>query len=357
MAAGIPKSTFLGTSAELSLEYLGSVDRVVTNFLCTWYHAFPAWRRPKYCAQILSDLQAHLEKFFELEYYFKETQILQAVIKRWGQERHSDAILNWLHAEFLLRVQEAAWHHSTTSSEVTLLSDKITRLMEELEKSTLAPSFDYNSREKHEAPVVLRTFPDEDPRSSTNCVQESAKGIENGAEEKFHQLYAKSEEYAARIHALESIVSGLLSNASTSSIEASISAQVENGQESSGAPGESSEALTVTMPTPAPTTRSSSPIQDPQQRWPTVVLCVKDHHTNMLVRLGCDLPFGGFRRSLRRPDSDFIELWHGNTQIMDEDTPNSLGLEENSLINIVVPVHRSDWVDVSKMYSRNTLAV
>ncbi|KAH0372446.1 hypothetical protein KCU65_g1192, partial [Aureobasidium melanogenum] len=351
MAAGVPKSTSIGTSAEMPLEYHESVDRVVTNFLCTWYHAFPAWRRPKYCGQILSDLQAHLDKFFEHEYYFKETQILLAVIKRWGQERHSDAILNWLHAEFLLRVQEAAWHQSTTeaawhqsttNTEVTLLSDKITRLMEELEKSTLAPSFDYNSREKHEAPVVLRTFPDEDLRSSTNCVQESARGIENGTEENIDQLSAKSEEHAARIHALESIVSGILSNASTSSAQASIPAQVENEQKSSGGPGESSEAPTVIMPTPATTTRSSSPIQDPQQHWPTVVLCVKDHHTNMLVRLGY---------------SDSIELWHGNTQVLDEDTPNSLGLEENSLINIVVPVQRSDWVDVPKMHFKNTSAV
>ncbi|KAH0345433.1 hypothetical protein KCU83_g7787, partial [Aureobasidium melanogenum] len=76
MATGVR----FGTFPELSLEYLESVERVVTNFLCTWYHAFPAWRRPKHCTQILSDLQAPLEKFYEHEYHFNETQILLAAI-------------------------------------------------------------------------------------------------------------------------------------------------------------------------------------------------------------------------------------------------------------------------------------
>lgn len=241
MAAGVSKITPLDTFGELSLEYLESVDRVVTDFLCTWYHAFPAWRRPKYCAQILSDLQAHLEKFHEHEYHFKETQILLAVIRRWGQQRHSDAILNCLHAEFLL---------PKTSSEVELLSEKITRLMEELEKSTLAPGFDYNSRAKHEAPIVLRTFLDDDLSSSTDRVQESAWGIENSDKEKFRQLYATSEEHAARIHALENIVSRLGSNALTPSAKASIPARAEKEQESLGCPGESSKAPTVSIPTP-----------------------------------------------------------------------------------------------------------
>ncbi|KAG9656085.1 hypothetical protein KCU95_g15690, partial [Aureobasidium melanogenum] len=234
MATGVRKTTPFGTFPELSLDYLESVERVVTNFLCTWYHAFPAWRRPKHCTQNLSDLQAHLEKFYEHEYHFNETQILLAAIKRWGQQRHSDAILDWLHAEFLLRVQEAARHYSTASSEVALLSEKITRLMEELEKSTLAPSYDYNSRAKHDAPVIIQTFPDDGLDTPMYRVREPAQEVQDRNEQKFYQLYTVATEHAAKIDVLEQKVSILLSNASTPSVKASIPVRAEKEQEPSG---------------------------------------------------------------------------------------------------------------------------
>ncbi|KAH0259692.1 hypothetical protein KCU91_g15069, partial [Aureobasidium melanogenum] len=281
MATGIR----FGTFPELSLECLESVERVITNFLCTWYHAFPAWRRPRYCTQILSDLQAHLEKFYEHEYHFNETQILLAAIKRWGQQEHSDAILDWLHAEFLPRVQEAARHHSTASR------------------------------------VVDRN------------------------EQKFYKLYTIATEHAAQIDVLEKKVSILLSNTSTPSVEAGVPARAEKEPEPSGGPGESSEASTVSIPTPTSTIRSSSPLQTPEQRWPTVILCVKGHNTNLKVKLVCDTSFGNLRWTIRSPDSDTIEFWHGNTRITDSDTPNSLGLEENSLINIVELLKNYTWED------------
>ncbi|KAG9558985.1 hypothetical protein KCU79_g8570, partial [Aureobasidium melanogenum] len=187
-------------------------------------------------------------------------------------------------------------------------------------------------------------------------VRDLAQEVVDRNEQKFYKLYTIATEHAAQIDVLEKKVSILLSNTSTPSVEAGVPARAEKEPEPSGGPGESSEASTVSIPTPNSTIRSSSPLQTPEQRWPTVILCVKGHNTNLKVKLGCDTSFN-LRWTIRSPDSDTIEFWHGNTQITDSDTPNSLGLEENSLINIVVPVHRSDWVDGSKMHFRNTFAV
>jgi hypothetical protein len=147
-------------------------------------------------------------RFPQHDYQFNETQILLAVIKRLGLQNDSDIILNWLHEEFLLHVEEVArqsWGKKA-SSEVQLLSEKITRLLDEHERTTLARKFDENnSSATHEESITHQTSSDNDnsSRNSTDHVQESGREVEDRDEKKFNELFAKAEDHAARIDALE----------------------------------------------------------------------------------------------------------------------------------------------------------
>lgn len=78
------------------------------------------------------------------------------------------------------------------------------------------------------------------------------------------------------------------------------------------------------------TVRNSSPVPAPQQHTPIITLCVKGHKMNMPVIIGLDTPFESLRWYLGRSRSDSIELWHGNTQIMDEDTPNTVSRKNSN---------------------------
>ncbi|KAG9523068.1 hypothetical protein KCV07_g2708, partial [Aureobasidium melanogenum] len=360
--APLCNTTLDGTTPELSQEYLHETELLVTDLLWTWNPAGPAWNRPRICVQDLVKFHTHLMRFPQHDYQFNETQVLLAVIKRLGLQNDSDIILNWLHEEFLLHVEEVArqsWGRKA-SSEVQLLSEKITRLLDEHERTTLARKFDENnSSATHEESITHPTSSDNDnsSRNSTDHVQESGREVEDRDEKKFNELFAKAGDHAARIDALENKVSRLLSNASTPLAETSILGREENEQESSGNPGGDSEMSSVGMLTPDSTVRSSSPVPTPRPRRPILTLSVKGHNTNMLVRIGLNTPFRSLRQNLSRSRWwGLVELWHGNTQIMDTDTPKILGLEEKSLINIVVPVHRSDWIDESQMHFRNTFA-
>ena len=245
MATGFRNTTPYGTTPELPLEYLESVDRVVTSSFCPWHLASPAWKRSDYGAPNLSDLHAHLEKFREYEYYINETQILLAIIHRSGLQSDINDVLAWLHAEFRLRVQEEARLNPTTSSQTVLLSAKITRLIEELKKSALAPNFDYNSPAKHENIVkgYSWSFPDEDSEQAIDRVQESAQKDKDDGEKKFHQLRVAATEHAARIDALENKISRLSSNASALTPE-------KKEQGSLGSSVEAREAFTSGVVTP-----------------------------------------------------------------------------------------------------------
>lgn len=245
MATELRNTTPYGTTPELPLEYQESVDRVVASSFCPWHLASPAWRRSDYCAPNLSDLQAHLEKFREYEYYINETQILLAIIHRSGLHSDINDILAWLHDEFRLRVQKDARFSPTTGRQTVLLSAKITRLIEELKKSALAPNLDYNSPAKHEKIVKGHSWwvPDEDFDQVVDRVQESTQKDKDEDEKKFHQLSAAATEQAAQIDALEDKVSGLLSTASTPTPE-------KKEQEPLGGPGEASEAFTSGVVTP-----------------------------------------------------------------------------------------------------------
>ncbi|KAG9730582.1 hypothetical protein KCU73_g11817, partial [Aureobasidium melanogenum] len=164
-------------------------------------------------------------------------------------------------------------------------------------------------------------------RNSTDHVQESGWEVEDRDEKKFNELFAKAGDHAARIDALENKVSRLLSNASTPLAETSILGREENEQESLGKSGGDSETSSVGMFTPDSTVRSSSPVPTPRPRRPILTLSVKGHNTNMLVKIGLNAPFRSLRQNLSRSRWGLVELWHGNAQIMDTDTPKILGLE------------------------------
>lgn len=251
MATAFCNTTTYGTTPDRSLEYQESLDRVVTNFLETRYHAFPAWKRLKSCAQNnLSDLQTHLVRFYEHEYHFKENQILLAVVKRFGWQSEGALILNWLNEQFLLRVQEATHSPWTMSREVALLSEKMTRLAEELQKSTLALEFAYDSSAKHEEPVEHQARTDDDLKKLTHRVQELEREVGDRHEKNLYQLYARTGEHGARIDALENKVFRILSKPSTTSAGMAILGREEIEQGPSGSPDEDSEVSTAGMLTP-----------------------------------------------------------------------------------------------------------
>lgn len=253
--APLCNTTLDGTTPELSQEYLHETELLVSDLLWTWNPAGPAWNRPRICIQDLVKFHIHLMRFPQHNYQFNETQILLAVIKRLGLQNDSDVILNWLHEEFLLHVEEVArqsWGKKA-SSEVQLLSEKITRLLDEHERTTLAREFDENnSSATHEESITHQTSSDNDnsSRNSTDHVQESGREVEDRDEKKFNELFAKAGDHAARTDALENKVSRLLSNASTPLAETSILGREESEQESSGNPGGDSEMSSVGMLTP-----------------------------------------------------------------------------------------------------------
>ncbi|KAK6000612.1 hypothetical protein QM012_003337 [Aureobasidium pullulans] len=235
----------------------------------------------------------------------------------------------------------------------------MTRLMEEIERTRHAPTLGYNSPETQNKPVLLHAwaFPDGGVRQPINDLQDSTGVVGDNDEKKLYQLSATPTEHAARIDPLEDKVSRFLSNAPASSLETSILARQEKEQEFADSSDEDSEMSSVGMLTPTSTVRSSSPVSDPRSHQPTMNLSVKGYSTNMSVKIGLNTPLRNLRWNFGRSRSASIELWYGNTQIMDGDTPNTLGLDENSLINIVEHAHRSDWMDESLMHYRNIFEV
>ncbi|KAI5248819.1 hypothetical protein E4T43_01137 [Aureobasidium subglaciale] len=199
--------------------YRESIKRSIDHFLQV--PLVPRWMEQKHHPEHTHNLEKHLEHYRNIGYTYNESQILLAVIQHFSSGDDSDAILDWMCEEFSLQEQEYSRHMFAGGDTTKLLSDKISRLVQELSKPLPKPDPKSDEPEQCQTLEQMRVALCRSNKIGTLAkrIQDLEDMIKEGAEN--HLSVQQGEEMASRIRALERTMQltppscATMSNAST----------------------------------------------------------------------------------------------------------------------------------------------
>ncbi|KAI5211515.1 hypothetical protein E4T38_01454 [Aureobasidium subglaciale] len=181
--------------------YRESIKRSIDHFLHV--PLVPRWMEQKYHPEHTRDLRKHLEHYQNIGYSYNECQILLAVIQHFSSGDDSNAILSWIYEEFSLQEQEYSRHIPAEGDATKLLSDKISRLVQELSKPLPKPDPESDEPEQCQTLEQMRVALCRSNKIGTLAkrIQDLDDMIKEGAENRLS--VQQGEGMASRIQALE----------------------------------------------------------------------------------------------------------------------------------------------------------